>query len=299
MKNPGGETDIIGRYDENKLRMIPSAEDLCSFGVSALRTLSKAEGEWVYIDEIGYLEKDCEEYCSELLSLMEKKRLAAVVRKQDIPFLRSLCSRDDVFLVDLDNPFGNLGCVIMASGMGKRFGGNKLMADFCGKPMICRILEATEGIFEERTVVTRHKDIAELCERYRVKAILHDRPYRSDTVRIGLEAVGDVKGCMFCPADQPLLSRDTVVSLALAAANGMENIWRASYKGSHGMPVVFPGWAFKELGSLSERKGGSEVIKNHPEYLRTVEVRDEYELRDIDTPEDMAELSESQKQHTV
>ena len=40
-----------------------------------------------------------------------------------------------------------IGCVIMASGLGKRFGGNKLMADFHGEPMVCRILDATEGIF--------------------------------------------------------------------------------------------------------------------------------------------------------
>lgn len=28
----------------------------------------------------------------------------------------------------------HLGCVIMASGLGKRFGGNKLMADLMGSP---------------------------------------------------------------------------------------------------------------------------------------------------------------------
>lgn len=33
------------------------------------------------------------------------------------------------------NPLNpNLGCVIMASGLGKRFGDNKLMADFDGQP---------------------------------------------------------------------------------------------------------------------------------------------------------------------
>ena len=30
----------------------------------------------------------------------------------------------------------HLGCVIMASGLGTRFGGNKLMADFDGQPLI-------------------------------------------------------------------------------------------------------------------------------------------------------------------
>ena len=31
--------------------------------------------------------------------------------------------------------FSRLGCVIMASGVGSRFGGNKLMADFAGEPV--------------------------------------------------------------------------------------------------------------------------------------------------------------------
>ena len=44
--------------------------------------------------------------------------------------------------------FPQIGCVIMASGLGKRFGGNKLMADFHGKPMIQRSLNATEGLFD-------------------------------------------------------------------------------------------------------------------------------------------------------
>lgn len=45
-----------------------------------------------------------------------------MARKQDLPFLNELRSRQDVFVVDLDRPFGHTGCVIMASGMGKRYG---------------------------------------------------------------------------------------------------------------------------------------------------------------------------------
>ena len=47
-----------------------------------------------------------------------------------------------------------IGCVVMASGMGRRFGGNKLTADFLGGPMIQRVLAATEGMFRRRIVVT-------------------------------------------------------------------------------------------------------------------------------------------------
>ena len=36
-----------------------------------------------------------------------------------------------------------VGCVIMASGVSRRFGSNKLLADFGGRPLLCRALEVT------------------------------------------------------------------------------------------------------------------------------------------------------------
>ena len=36
-----------------------------------------------------------------------------------------------------------VGCVIMASGLSRRFGANKLLADFCGQPMLCRALQVS------------------------------------------------------------------------------------------------------------------------------------------------------------
>ena len=35
-----------------------------------------------------------------------------------------------------------LGCVIMASGEGKRFGSNKMLADIYGKPLIARTIDS-------------------------------------------------------------------------------------------------------------------------------------------------------------
>ena len=37
----------------------------------------------------------------------------------------------------------SVGCVIMASGLARRFGSNKLLADFGGRPLLCRALEVT------------------------------------------------------------------------------------------------------------------------------------------------------------
>ena len=181
--------------------------------------------------------------------------------------------------------FPKLGCVIMASGMGKRFGSIKLMADFHGKPMILRVLDATEGLFSRRVVVTRHKAVAELCRARNVEVVLHDLPHRSDTVRLGLEALGDLDGCMFLPGDQPLLHRETVARLLESRKENPDRIIRPAYEDTVGSPVLFPAWAFPELKHLPEGKGGNVVIRNHPQEVLCVSIADPFQLADADTPE--------------
>ena len=317
-ENISEETVQVGRFDpllpgrENRMRPLP--EGFQEAGVRMLGRLAEQEGKWASIDEIGYLESGCADYCDAVRRLMERKRLAAAVRRQELPFLTELCGRPDVFLVDLDAPFGKLGCVIMASGLGKRFGGNKLMAELKGKPLIQYALDATEGIFERRVVVTRHKEVEELCRRQGVPVVFHSLPYRSDTVRLGLESLGagtdagksgteaeikiappaenGLEGCMFCPGDQPMLGRETVASLALCAASGKNTIWRAAWNGQEGSPVLFPAWVFPELLALPEGKGGGFAAGKHRELVRTVSARSQWELKDVDCLEDLELLAE-------
>ena len=181
--------------------------------------------------------------------------------------------------------FPKLGCVIMASGLGTRFGGNKLMADFGGKPMIQRALDATQGLFSKRVVVTRHESVAKLAHERNVEVILHDLPHRSDTVRLGLEALGELDACMFLPGDQPLLRWETVELLLEAWKDNPDRIIRPAYEDNEGSPVVFPSWAFSELMNLPEGKGGGVVIKNHPNEVCRVSIANPFELADADTPE--------------
>lgn len=188
---------------------------------------------------------------------------------------------------DQDALPGKTGCIIMASGLGRRFGGNKLMANFMGKPMIQYVLDATEGMFDKRVVVTRHEDVAQLCRNRNVNVVVHDLPYRSDTVRLGLEALSDVELCMFCPADQPLFRKETAATLLQCALNQKHLIWRTGCNEIPGSPVVFPKWAFSELMNLPEGKGGSWLLQKYPDKVEAIQVSNQYELMDVDTPETM------------
>ena len=295
-ENTSGLCVQVGRFDPSRTgrenKMAPIAEGFTSLGVQALSRCAGADDGWVTIDEVGYLENACPEYQSALRRLMERQQVAAVVRKQDLPFLRELRERQDAFVVDLDAPFGAIGCVVMASGLGRRFGGNKLMADFRGEPLLCRVLAATQDIFPRRVVVTRHREVADLCRARGIQVLLHDLPHRSDTIRLGLEEMDGMDRCMFCAADQPLLRRETVQALALSCVNSPEHIWRTAYRGEPGNPVVFPAWAFAQLCALPEGMGGGVLIKKYPQHLRLADVGDGDELRDADTPEELSALLE-------
>lgn len=181
--------------------------------------------------------------------------------------------------------FPKIGCVIMASGLGKRFGGNKLMADFRGKPMIQRALDATDGLFAKRVIVTRHESVAALCREQNLDVVLHSLPHRNDTVRLGLEALGDLDACMFLPGDQPLLRRETVAMLLQQWKQHPDCMVRPIHEDAEGSPVLFPSWTFPELKNLPEGKGGGAVIKKHPNEMIRASVSDPFELADADTPE--------------
>lgn len=279
-----------------------------------------------------------------------------------------------------DNRTLKHGCIVMASGVGARFGGNKLMAELCDAPLVGHVVRATDGLFSRRVVVTCHADVALLCETLDAQVILHDEPCRNDTVRLGMEAMDGCDTVTFVQGDQPLIRpasiaallraaerdaagaarRDAVrrdaarrdaagrgvadvvgcdaVGAALgdtaeggvaedyameldaeerdvdaaagcdaaesdvagaakhdavgcnAAENGVARIWRTSFDGVPGAPVLFPSWAFDELRSLPRGKGGGFVAKAHAEYVRTIEVSSEWELFDVDTRDDLEQL---------
>lgn len=179
-----------------------------------------------------------------------------------------------------------LGCVLMASGLGRRFGADKLMADFDGSPLISRAVEATDGLFDKRVLLTRSAAAAEYARARGVQVHLHALPRRSDAMRLGLAEMAEMDGCLFCPCDQPLLTRQTVAALAAAFGRQPETIWRPAAEGQPGAPVVFPRWAFAELAAV-QQGGGSAVAAAHPDKVRLLEV-DAWELFDVDTPADLS-----------
>lgn len=305
-ENLTGRRAVIGTYEKPQtqeecasFRMRPVSSGLEGFARETVEHLFCSDTDWVSLDELGYIESGCAPFLGAVRSLFEKKRVLAVVRKQHTPFLDELRARPDVFVFDLDAPLLPLGAVIMASGYGRRFGGNKLLVRLDGRTLIEHALDHTEGIFARRVVVTRYEEVEAICGVQCVDCVRHTFPERNDTVRIGVEYLQNVPweqegpaGYLFCPADQPLLSRETIETLALSYSQlaRTDSIFRLAFEGREAAPVLFGADYGEQLKELPHGAGGSWLIRQKPAHVHLVEAACAWELADIDTPEDLARI---------
>ena len=163
-------------------------EGFLKCAIPAIRShIDNSNNRFFVIDELGYLESSCIQFQTSIFELLNSSHVLAVIRKQSTSFLDKIRSRKDVLLIDIDTIFNNLSCIIMASGMSKRFGHNKLTADFNGKTLIENAISESRFVnFKDRIVVTRHNDVADICRHENIHFIKHDMPYRNDMIRIGV-----------------------------------------------------------------------------------------------------------------
>jgi len=185
------------------------------------------------------------------------------------------------------------GCVILAAGLGKRFGGDKLLADFNGLPLYRRAMAAVpEELRAKTAMISGDAAILAAAREAGFAPVLNDRPEDgiSRSIRLGVEALRDCAGLLFMVGDQPLLRPQTVQRLLDAArANPGAIVAPVRSDGQSGNPCFFPARFFPELLALEGDTGGRRVMKAHPEALITLPVSDR-ELTDTDSPQALEEL---------
>ena len=186
-----------------------------------------------------------------------------------------------------------IGCVILAAGNARRFGQNKLLTLYEGRTLIRRAFDAVpaEGLGPV-TVVTQYDAVAALAGDYGFGVVRNPAPERgiSSSVALGAAAIGgDCAGLLFLAADQPLLRRETVAALADRFLADPTRIVVPTAEGRRGSPCVFPISLRGELLALTGDRGGSQVIRKHPELVDEFPVPAR-ELLDVDTLEDLAGL---------
>ena len=193
--------------------------------------------------------------------------------------------------IDSDNGGRCLTAVIMASGHGKRFGANKLLENFSGKPLAEKIFEVMPAEYFRKTVVVSiYDEILKLAEKYGFETVKNDD--RTDdtaqTIKLGCENVeAGSDGIMFFAADQPLLRNSTIAELINTFTENKSKIVLPVCGGKRGNPVIFPSSMIGELSSLEKNGRGRDVIVRHADKVLEVAFDSPEDFFDIDYREDL------------
>lgn len=190
-------------------------------------------------------------------------------------------------------------CIFLAAGASRRFGADKLLTDYNGKPLFLHGLQTLASVCAahgdtDLTVVTNTPAIA--CAARALGAAAVPSPQsllgQSYSIRAGLDALGPLPPqdfLLFAVADQPHLRAETVVRFLELATPGT---WAATASCGDrvGNPGLFCAALVPELYALQGDRGGRAVLNLYPQRLLRVECLPE-ELRDMDRPADMEKKS--------
>lgn len=192
-----------------------------------------------------------------------------------------------------------VSAILLAAGSGTRFGGNKLLADYQGKPLFEHTLQKVCKLpFHQVILVTQYPELAARVGELPVHAVMNPDPRRgiSSSIRLGLAQCQPCDGMMFFVCDQPHLRIETIQAMLCIFQEAPHQILSASYGDRRGNPVIFPYSFYEELLQLEGEQGGSLVLQHHAESVRYVQVSHPSELFDIDRREDLlAPLEEKLK----
>lgn len=188
-----------------------------------------------------------------------------------------------------------VAAVVLAAGLARRFGAQKLLAPFGGSTVIRAVVDTLRGSAVEQLVVV----VGPGAEAIRVAIGGHpvtwaenSTPERgmSSSITAGLAALApNVGAALVVLGDQPTLSAPVVDRLVAAWRTGAGPIVAPRYRGLRGNPVLFDRALFALLGALEGDRGARDVIAADPGLVSLVDVAEPPPL-DLDTPADYDEL---------
>lgn len=183
-----------------------------------------------------------------------------------------------------------INLILLASGYGRRFKGNKLLAKIQGKFIYKHVIDKVENMnFNKIICVTQYKEIEEnlKVENPNVQVIINENSDLgiSNSIKLGINYDKEADAYMFMVCDQPFIKRETIKEIVNKFCETNKGIIAVSKDGVIGNPVLFSKKYIDELLSLKGDTGGKKVLKRHIDDVELVEAQDKIELIDIDTQE--------------
>lgn len=184
-----------------------------------------------------------------------------------------------------------ISAIIMASGLSRRMGENKLLLRYGNSILAENVFRAVKEMdFDDVVVVSQYEEIFKLSDKYNFKIVNNKNADvgQSESIKLGLNNVVDSRGYMFFVADQPFIDIFYLKELVKEFENYPEYIVMPRSNGITGNPVIFPCNKKGELMNLQNDEKGKKVIVQSSK-IKYLEVPEKM-LLDIDTREDYKRL---------
>jgi len=188
-----------------------------------------------------------------------------------------------------------LGVVLLAAGRSVRFGKNKLLAEFDGRPLLCRALEACGSLAAARRLaVVSCEETAALAGAHGFEAIRNDAPQlgQAHSIALGIKALQDMDAALLLAGDMPLLTSESLERLVRRFCESGRGIACLEDDTHRGNPAVFEKKYFPALIALSGDRGAKGVLRAHEDDLLVVRCTGANELADADTLQELKKLRE-------
>jgi molybdenum cofactor cytidylyltransferase len=189
-----------------------------------------------------------------------------------------------------------IGAVILAAGQSRRMGRNKMLLPFGASTVLETIVAEVAACAQvhEVVVVTGHESdqIAALLAASSVRCVFNPAYARAEmlvSLQVGVQALSaGVQAALLVPGDHPRLRREVIGRVI--DAQQPKAIVVPSYQMKRGHPILIDRAWWPELLALPETATLRDFIRAHEDHIRYVTVETDSVLKDVDTPEEYADL---------
>jgi CTP:molybdopterin cytidylyltransferase MocA len=153
-----------------------------------------------------------------------------------------------------------VAAVILAAGASSRLGSPKQLVVWDGETLLERAVRVTREAGLSPVVVVlgaSAEEIRQRCALGDALVIVNERwaEGMGSSIRAGIEALGEVEGCMIMTCDMPMV---TAGHLRMLMASG--TMVASRYAGRLGVPAYFPEVTFPELLRLQGDAGARDLL---------------------------------------
>jgi molybdenum cofactor cytidylyltransferase len=184
--------------------------------------------------------------------------------------------------------------LLLAAGLARRMGRQKLVLPLRGEPIVRRAAAALSRHVDDLIVVTGHDENAVRAALAGLPARFVSNPRPEDgqasSVAAGVRALAPgTDAVIVALGDQPDLPDPVVPALLEAWRRTGRPVVAPRYRGTQANPVLFGASVFPELAALAGDGGARAVVRADPTRVAWVDV-DAPVPADVDTPEDYERL---------